>query len=51
LRDLLGFFYWAASYTSSKILWRGRVYRLTENGLMQPVTNATQREQKTAMTA
>ncbi|HTZ89782.1 MAG TPA: glycosyltransferase [Alloacidobacterium sp.] len=37
LRDLLGFFYWAASYASSKILWRGRVYRLTEGGLMQPV--------------
>jgi ceramide glucosyltransferase len=36
LRDLLGFFYWAASYTSSKILWRGHVYRLTEGGLMQP---------------
>jgi ceramide glucosyltransferase len=37
LRDLLGFFYWAASYTSSKILWRGRVYRLVKDGLMQPV--------------
>jgi ceramide glucosyltransferase len=34
LRDLLGFFYWAASYASSKILWRGRVYRLTDGGLM-----------------
>jgi len=38
LRDLMGFFYWAASYTSSKILWRGRVYRLTEGGLMQAVS-------------
>jgi len=37
LRDLLGFFYWAASYTSNKILWRGRVYRLAEDGLMLPV--------------
>lgn len=37
LRDLMGFFYWAASYTSSRILWRGRVYRLTEGGLMQPL--------------
>jgi len=51
LRDLLGFFYWAASYASSKILWRGRVYRLAEDGLMLPVTDATQPEQKTAMTA
>lgn len=36
LRDLLGFFYWAASYASSKVLWRNRVYRLTEGGLMKP---------------
>ncbi|QNI35186.1 glycosyltransferase [Alloacidobacterium dinghuense] len=36
LRDLLGFFYWAASYASSHILWRGRVYRLAEGGLMLP---------------
>jgi ceramide glucosyltransferase len=39
LRDLLGFCYWAASYTSSKILWRGQVYRLTEGGLMQSVAD------------
>lgn len=37
LRDLMGFFYWAASYTSNKILWRGRIYRLTKGGLMEPV--------------
>jgi len=37
LRDLLGFFYWAASYASNKILWRGRIYRLTDGGLMQAV--------------
>jgi ceramide glucosyltransferase len=36
LRDLLGFVYWAASYASSKILWRGHVYRLSEGGLMLP---------------
>jgi ceramide glucosyltransferase len=51
LRDLLGFAYWAASYGSSKILWRGRVYRLTEGGLMQSVTHDAQREPETAMTA
>jgi ceramide glucosyltransferase len=51
LRDTLGFFYWAASYASSKILWRGRVYHLTEGGLMQPITNSAQREHQTAMTA
>lgn len=51
LRDLLGFFYWAASYASSKILWRGHVYRLTEGGLMQPATDGASPEHKTAMTA
>ncbi len=35
LRDLMGFFFWAASYMSDTILWRGRVYRLGEHGLMQ----------------
>jgi len=40
LRDLLGFWYWAASYTSSKILWRGHIYRLVEGGLMQTVLDA-----------
>ncbi len=35
LRDLMGFFYWAASYTSGTILWRGHLYRLGEHGLMQ----------------
>jgi ceramide glucosyltransferase len=39
LRDLLGFCFWAASYTSSKILWRGQVYRLTEGGLMQTASS------------
>jgi ceramide glucosyltransferase len=35
LRDLMGFFYWAASYTSGTILWRGKLYRLGEHGMMQ----------------
>ena len=33
-RDLLGFFYWAASYTSSRIVWRNHIYKLTAGGLM-----------------
>jgi len=37
LRDLLGFFCWAASYGSSTILWRNRRYRLTRGGLMHPI--------------
>ncbi len=35
IRDLMGFFFWAASYTSGKILWRGHLYRLGEHGLMR----------------
>ncbi|HTZ90078.1 MAG TPA: bacteriohopanetetrol glucosamine biosynthesis glycosyltransferase HpnI [Alloacidobacterium sp.] len=34
LRDLLGFFYWAASYGSSEIVWRNQIYQLTTGGLM-----------------
>ena len=35
LRDLMGFFYWLASYTGGTILWRGRLYRLGHHGVMQ----------------
>ncbi len=51
LRDLLGFFYWAASYTSSLVVWRNQVYRLTKNGFMLPVADTPQPEHEQAMTA
>ena len=35
IRDLMGFFFWAASYTSSRILWRGRVFKLLPGGKMR----------------
>lgn len=35
IRDLMGFFFWAASYTSSRILWRGRVFQLLPGGKMR----------------
>ena len=35
MRDLMGFCFWAASYLSSKILWRGRVFRLLPGGKMR----------------
>ena len=35
LRDLMGFGFWAASYTSRRILWRGRVYELLPGGKMR----------------
>jgi ceramide glucosyltransferase len=36
LRDLLGFWYWAASYGSREIVWRNHIYRLAAGGLMLP---------------
>ncbi|HEX4020264.1 MAG TPA: bacteriohopanetetrol glucosamine biosynthesis glycosyltransferase HpnI [Acidobacteriaceae bacterium] len=35
LRDLMGFFFWLASYGSRKILWRGEVYVLEPGGRMR----------------
>lgn len=37
VRDLMGFCFWAASYTSSKIWWRGRKFRLLPGGKMKAV--------------
>ncbi len=37
LRDLMGIVFWALSYTSNRILWRGEVYELVEDGKMRPV--------------
>jgi ceramide glucosyltransferase len=35
LRDLMGFGFWAASYLSSRVLWRGREYQLLPGGKMR----------------
>jgi ceramide glucosyltransferase len=35
LRDLMGFVFWALSYTTGTIVWRGHLYRLGENGVMR----------------
>ena len=35
LRDLMGMVFWALSYTSNRILWRGEVYELMEGGRMR----------------
>ncbi|MGB6780460.1 MAG: glycosyltransferase [Terracidiphilus sp.] len=37
IRDFMGFFFWAASYTSSRIWWRGRRFQLLPGGKMRPV--------------
>lgn len=36
-RDLMGFGFWAASYSSRRILWRGRIYELLPGGRMRAV--------------
>jgi ceramide glucosyltransferase len=38
LRDLVGFGFWAASYTSNKILWRDEVFELHREGEMRRYT-------------
>jgi ceramide glucosyltransferase len=35
VRDLMGFFFWAASYVGNRILWRGRVFELLAGGRMR----------------
>jgi ceramide glucosyltransferase len=35
VRDLMGFGFWAASYLSSKIVWRGRLFTLLPGGRMR----------------
>jgi ceramide glucosyltransferase len=35
IRDLMGFCFWAASYFSNRILWRGRVFELLPGGKMR----------------
>jgi ceramide glucosyltransferase len=37
VRDLMGFFFWAASYISSTVVWRGRLYDLLPGGRMRAV--------------
>jgi ceramide glucosyltransferase len=51
LRDFLGFCYWAASYGSSKILWRGEVYVLAPGGLMHSTAGGPSGNGKPALTA
>jgi ceramide glucosyltransferase len=43
LRDLLGFFFWIASYVGNEVLWRGEVYELLPGGLMR---NRLQRDDR-----
>lgn len=51
LRDLLGFCYWAASYTSGKIVWRNQTYRLASGGRMMPPDDAMEDKREPVLTA
>jgi ceramide glucosyltransferase len=35
IRDLMGFCFWAASYTGRRILWRGHVFEMQPGGKMR----------------
>jgi ceramide glucosyltransferase len=35
LRDFMGFFFWIASYFSSRLRWHGRIFRLLPGGILQ----------------
>jgi ceramide glucosyltransferase len=51
LRDLLGFGYWAASYLSNQVKWRGEVYNLLQDGSMRNDSQAKEREPEAILTA
>ncbi len=51
LRDLLGFCYWAASYVSDQVRWRGEVYQLLQDGLMRNDSQPGDREPEAILTA
>jgi ceramide glucosyltransferase len=51
LRDLLGFFYWAASYGSREIVWRNQTYRLELGGLMLAQEDEAIEDKQPALTA
>lgn len=51
LRDLLGFFYWAASYGSREIVWRNQIYELAPGGLMLPRSGPAEERKEPILTA
>jgi ceramide glucosyltransferase len=50
LHDLMGFLYWAASYLSDEIWWRGRAYRLGEDGVLRLQANPLEPDGDAALT-
>jgi ceramide glucosyltransferase len=50
LRDLLGFCYWAASYLSNQVKWRGQAYNLLQDGFMRSDSQPGEREPEAILT-
>lgn len=50
IRDLLGFFFWGASYFGSEVRWRGRVYQILRDGRMRNRSQPADRERLTVLT-
>jgi ceramide glucosyltransferase len=40
VRDLMGMLFWTLSYASSRILWRGEIYELVEDGRMRKAVDS-----------
>lgn len=51
LRDLMGFFTWAASYSSSAFEWRGELYRFTSGGRIVAARLGTTADEPEAVVA
>ncbi|MGZ4814966.1 MAG: glycosyltransferase, partial [Terriglobales bacterium] len=46
LRDLMGFFFWLASYSGTTVVWRGELYRLSYGGKMERVSTSVKLKDK-----
>ena len=47
VRDLMGFFFWAASYLSNRVLWRGQIFEILPGGKMRAAGKTVDGEQWT----
>jgi ceramide glucosyltransferase len=50
LRDLFGFFYWAASYLGNGVRWRGEMYQVLGHRLMRRETQGAERKSESILT-
>lgn len=50
LRDLFGFFYWAASYFGNGVRWRGEAYKVLGHRLMRSESRGAKRKSESILT-